>query len=303
MKRIIDWVKIAVLSLMIRISLALKEVEEQFKAQAADLVNGIKREFKRRSSNPLLRKFEQGETDERYVQQYYEILKKADEVVRSTNPDKAAKLADKHGVNIGAKDKWGMRWDHHGFLDPKHKHYGKTLKEIRDLELKERQTQEDAYPVIAMFSNIGELSFLDTTKVVKTEADMLAVPQLAEMAKLKKFPLTVIRKNQSAVNRIEQLCDYVHVKGITSKHFLLEFFIPTKFGLKKHDSESLIFKELVDIDQVWFTDEYGDKHFYKVTGFHKRADHQQYMNEKKELVYRYELIKFKAEIIETLNTL
>jgi len=33
----------------------------------------------------------------------------------------------------------GMRWDHHGFLDPKHKHYGKTLKQIRDLEILERK--------------------------------------------------------------------------------------------------------------------------------------------------------------------
>lgn len=301
MKKIIDWFKILFFTVMIRISLALKEVEDQFKAHAADLVNGIKREFKKRSNNPLLRKFEQGETDERYVQQYYEILKKADEVVRSTNPDKAAKMADKHGVDIGAKDKWGVRWDHHGFLDPKHKHYGKTLKEIRDLEIEERKTQEDAYPVIAMFSNVGELSFLDTTKVVKTEDDLLAVPQLAEMAKLKRFPLTVVRKNPNAVNKIEQLCDYVHVKGVSSKHYILEFFINSKFGLKRFDESTEIFKELIDIEQVWFTDEYGDKHFYKITGFHKRMDHQQYMNEKKELVYRYELIKFKAEIIENLN--
>lgn len=300
MIKIFRLVKTTALIILIRISLALKSVEEQFKAKAADLVNGAKREFKKRNTNPVLRKMEQGVADEVYNQQFYEILKKSDEIVRTSNPDKIAKLADKHGVNIGAKDKWGVRWDHHGFLDPKHKHYGKTLKEIRDLEIEERKTEEDAYPVIAMFSNKVELSFLDTTKVVKTENDMLAIPQLAEMAKLQKFPLTIIRKNLDSVNKIEQLTDYVHVKGVSSKHFILEFFIPMKYGLNKYDETTQIFKELVDIDQVWFSDEYGDKHLYKITGFYKRSNYQQYLNEKKEIKYRYELLKFKAEIIEKL---
>lgn len=300
MIKIFTWIKTTALIILIRISLALKSIEEQFKARTADLVNGAKREFKKRNTNPVLRKMEQGVADEVYNQQFYGILKKSDEIVRTSNPDKIAKLADKHGVNIGAKDKWGVRWDHHGFLDPKHKHYGKTLKEIRDLEIEERKTDDDAYPVIAMFSNKVELSFLDTTKVVKTENDMLAIPQLAEMAKLQKFPLTIIRKNLDSVNKIEQLTDYVHVKGISSKHFILEFFIPMKYGLKKYDETTQIFKELIDIDQVWFSDEYGDKHLYKITGFYKRSDYQQYINEKKEIKYRYELLKFKAEIIEKL---
>lgn len=295
------WVKTAFLMVMIRVSLALRSFEEEFKAQAADLVNGIKREFKKRTSNPLLRKFEQGETDEKYVQEFYEVLKKSDEIVRSTNPDKAAKMADKHGVNIGAKDKWGVRWDHHGFLDPKHKHYGKTLKEIRDLEIEERKHNEDNYPIVAMFQNKAELSFLETTKIVKTEKDILEVGHLYDMAKLQKFPLLIFRKNKDVVNKIEQLTDFVHVKGVSSKHFILEFFIPTKYGLQNFDENSKIFKELIDIDQVWFSDEYGDKHVYKVTSYYKRSKHQEYLNEKKEIKYRYELIKFKGEIIEQIN--
>lgn len=301
MKGIITWIKIAFVSAMIRVSMAMKGVEDDLKAHAADLVNGVKREFKKRTSNPILKKFEQGETDEKYVEAYYTILKKADEVVRSSNPDKAAKLADKHGVNIGAKDKWGVRWDHHGFLDPKHRHYGKTLKEIRDLEIEERKTSEDNYPVVAMFYNKAALSFLDTTKIIQTENDSININDLAEMAKLHKFPLTIIRPNPKVVNRLEQLTDYLHVKGVTSKHFILEFFVPTKFGLNKISNDSPIFKELIDVDQVWFGDEYGDKHYYRVTEFYKRMNHQPYIDDKKEEKFRYELIKFKAELIETLT--
>lgn len=287
-------------SVLLRISIALKSVEEEIRETASDLFIGKRKEFKRRSNNPVLRKMEQGETDERYVQQYYEILKKADDIVISTNPDKAAKMADKHGVNIGAKDKWGMRWDHHGFLDPKHKHYGKTLKEIRDLEIQERKQDEDNYPVIAMFTNKSELSFVQATKVLKSENDSFYIPELFEMAKLQKFPLKIIRKND-VLNRIEQLAEYVHVKSITSKHFIIEMFIPTKFKLDTLPEDGDVMKELTDIQQVWFSDDYGDKHFYKVTSFYKKTKHQKYLDEKKEEKYKYDVLKFKAEIMESFN--
>lgn len=298
MKRVFKYFRMMFTSILIRVALAMHNVETEFKAKVSDLFG--KKEFKKRNNNPVLNKMEQGQTDERYVQQYYEILKKADEVVRSTNPDKAAKMADKYGVNIGAKDRWGVRWDHHGFLDPKHKHYGKTLKEIRDLEIVERQHDEDNYPVIAMFTNKSELSFVQATKVLKDENEQFAIPELHEMAKLQKFPLMVVRTDE-VLNKIEQLVEFVHIKSITSKHYLVEMFIPTKYGIDKYDEDTKIFKELIDIDQVWFADDYGDKHAYRVTSFHRRSKHNEYVDDKGQKKYRYDVIKFSGEIIENLK--
>jgi len=300
MNKITKYIKGVFISIMFRISFALKTVEEELKANAMDLVNSVKREYKKRINNPTLRKMQDGQADEKYNQQYYEILKKADEIVYSSNPDKMEKMADKHGVNIGAKDKWGMRWDHHGFLDPKHKHYGKTLKEIRDLEILERKTLDDNYKVIAMFTNKTELSFVEATKVLKSENDKFAVPELHEMAKLQKFPLKVIRKAE-AVNKIEQLIEFIHVKSITTKHFIVEAFIPVKFGLGRIADDDRIMKELTDIDQIWFSDDYGDRHAYRITSFYKRSKHQEYLNEKKEPKYRFDVLKFKAEIIDVIK--
>ncbi len=298
----VKWIKGVGLSIFIRVSLALKAVEDEFKAQVADLVGGGK-EYKQRNNNPLLKKFEKGQTDERYVQDFYEVLKQADEVVRSTNPDKAAKIADKHGVNIGAKDKWGMRWDHHGFLDPKHKHYGKTLKEIRSLEIEERKmTDEDNYPIVALFTNKSELSFLQTTKVIKSEFDQIGMGDLSKLASMKKFPLIAIRKDINVVNKIEQLVEYVHVKGLTSQHFIIEMFIPYKYGIRNFDNESEVVKQLTDIEQLWFTDEYGDKHAYRITSFKSRKTHLPFVDsvDKKEK-YRFDVFKFNAEMIEMIN--
>jgi hypothetical protein len=286
------------LSLLIRISIALKNVEEDLKANVDDLFGGHKIQYKKRHSNPVLRRMEDGTRDENYMQQFYEVLKKADEFVRSANPDKAAKVADRYGMNIGAKDKWGVRWDHHGFLDPKHKHYGKTLKEIRDLEIQERKLKDDDYPIVTMFTNKSELSFVQATKILHQKEDSFQVPELAEMATKQKFPLMVVRK-ENVVNRIEQLTEFVHIKGITSKHFIIECFIPSKYGLKKYDENSDVFKQLITADQMWFTDDYGDKHAYRITSFYKRTKHIEYV-ENNEEKYRFDVIKFKAEIIEKI---
>ncbi len=298
----IKWFKNVLLIIMIRLSLALKNIDDDLLSTSIHnlLVNKYVVEHKKRHRNPVLNRMEQGQQDEKYVQQYYSILKKADEFVRSTNPEKAAMVADKYGVNIGAKDKWGVRWDHHGFLDPKHKHYGKTLKEIRGLEIQERKLQDDDYPIVVMFSNKSELSFVQSLKILKVNENEHQLPEVAEVAKKQKFPLMVVRSNEKAINKIEQLTEFVHIKSQSSKHFIIECFIPSKYGLKNHDENSEVFKELVDINQIWFNDDYDDKHAYRVTSFYKRTTHINYV-ENDEKKYRYDVLKFKGEIIEVIK--
>lgn len=299
MRYIAQQIKGFFLSLVIRISIALKNVEDDLKANANDLFKGVVIEFKKRHNNPVLRRMEQGTRDERYIQTFYSILKKADEFVRSANPDKAAKVADRYGMNIGKKDKWGVRWDHHGFLDPKHKYYGKTLKEIHDLEIQERKlNDEDNYRIITMFQNKSELSFIQTAKTLREKDAETLVPDVSEMATKQKFPLKVYRKEE-VLNKIEQLAEFVHIKAITDQHFIIETFIPAKYGLSKYETDSDVFKQLLTVNTMYFTDEYGDNHAYKITDFYKRTKHIEY-EEKGEKKYRFDVIKFKGELIEQI---
>jgi hypothetical protein len=55
----------------------------------------------------------------------------------------------------------------------------------------------------------------------------------------------IVRQNNVA-NKIEQLTEFLHVKQIDSKHKILEFFIPQKFGLEKISDDHKIFKEIID---------------------------------------------------------
>src|SRR5579859_6003334 len=90
-------------SLLIRLSIALRNVEDDLRT-TTDLFSKVVIEHRKRHNNPVLRRMEDGVRDERFVQHFYGIVRKADEYVRSTNPDKAAKTADKFGMNVGMKD-------------------------------------------------------------------------------------------------------------------------------------------------------------------------------------------------------
>ncbi|MEW3887702.1 hypothetical protein QOZ60_30645, partial [Pseudomonas aeruginosa] len=83
-----------------------------------------------RHRNPVLEKFYAGQTDEKYIQDYYEILKKADNFIKNATPFKMAVGADRHGMNYGKIDKYGRVYEHFGFYDNKSKHVGKTLNEV-----------------------------------------------------------------------------------------------------------------------------------------------------------------------------
>jgi len=236
--------------------------------------------------------------DEQYVQQFYEILKKADKFLRSANPAKIQRTAGKYGLNYGMKDGFGRRHEHYGFFDDAHRFAGKSLKEVRDLEVAERKLEDDDYPVIIMYQNKKEFSFLESANIILNNDKGFYAPEIHELARMKKYPLTIVRDSEVR-NRIEQLTDYVHVKQISSEHKIVEFFISKKFGLEKISNDDPIFKELINIKQIWFKDEYGDKNAYAVKEFYKRGEYKKYTEKGEINPNGFDIIKFKvSDIIE-----
>lgn len=278
-------------TLYISFFMGMKRLDDELKADPIDLFKTEQRaEIRSRISMDMF--------DEVYVQQFYEILKKADKFLRSSNPAKIQKTAGKFGLNFGIKDNYGRRYEHYGFFDEKHKYYGKSLNEVRDLELKERALDEDNFPVIVMYQNRKEFSFNESAAMIMDHDKGFYAPEIHELARAKRYPLTIVRENK-VVNRIEQLCEFLHVKQITNEHKILEFFIPNKFGVEAIDENDPIFKELINIDQVWFKDEYGDRNSYKVTGFYKRGVYNKLTPKGEPNPSGFDIIKFKAtDIIE-----
>ena len=295
------WVYLAIHSIILRISIALYNTEQEIlKADPNDLDERNKNHQRMQHRNPLVEKMLQGQRDEQFVQDYYEVLKKADKFLRTSSPEKIAMAADKYGMNFGQKDKWGRRFEHYGFYDPKSKNYGKTMAEVMELEVKERKTQDDDFPLEFMFDNAPiEHGIAKDEQIVETMRDVSATGFEAmnsyEKAKQRKFPLVVIR-NGEVSNKIEQLTHYLHVKKVNSKHRILEFFIPAKYKTFDIDEKNDIFAEITNVEQIWLRDEYGGRYGYTVTGYRKRLLQtvSVTVDEKTVDEPRYEVIKLNA---------
>jgi len=316
MAKIIEWLRLGFLWItlfihgwIMRISIALYATEEQIlKADPNDLDEKNKNVQRMRHRNPVLEKMLQGQRDEQFVQDYYEILKKADKFLRTATPEKIAMTADKYGMNFGQKDRWGRRYEHYGFYDPKSKNYGKTMAEVMAAEVEERRTKDDDFPLEFMFDNSPITDTLAKSNfIVETKRDVSATGfeglNSYEAAKARKFPLQVIREDDEVANKIEQLTDYLHVKKINSQHRILEFFIPVKYKSFEFSEESDIFAELVNIKQVWLTDEYGGRYGYSIDGYRKRIMHTIEVTKDGETVEEpiYEIIKLNGKLIENLQ--
>lgn len=289
MDKIVTKVKNLFYTTVISISFALKRIDDELRADPLDLFKIEKRQEIRN----LFEKF-----DENYRQYFYEVLKKADKFLRTANPAKIQRTAGKYGLNYGMKDQFGRRFEHYGFFDEKHKYAGKSIQEVRELEVAEKTLEDDKYPVIIMYQNKKEFSFSESAAMILNHDKGLYAPEIHELARMKKYPLTIVRESEVR-NRIEQLTEFLHVKQISSQHKILEFFIPKKFKLEQVPDEDPIFKELINIQQVWFKDEYGDRNSYRVTSFYKRGEYKKY-TEKGELNPNgFDILKFYAtDIIE-----
>ena len=277
---------------MLYISIALFNTENEIlKADPNNLGEKNKYVQRMRHRNPVLEKFYAGQTDEKYVQDYYEILKKADLYMKNATPFKMAVGADRHGMNYGKEDKYGRVHEHFGFYDVKSKHAGKTLNEVIQEEMINRRTTDDDYELLHIFDNkpidTGLLKLPDDI----SDNVSFSVEDLITKAKTIEFPMKVYRNDNEIVNKIEQITEFLHVKKIGFDFVLLEFFIPLKFKTNTIDEESKIFKELTDLDQIFFKDRYGKMIAFKVNDYVKRINYND----------THEVFKFNGNIMEVKN--
>lgn len=264
---------------MTYISISLYNTEiDILKADPNDLKESDKKIQRMRHRNQTLEKFYAGQRDEKYVQDYYEILKKADKFIRTATPHKMAVAADKHGSNYGQKDIYGRRYEHYGFFDDKHKHAGKTLGEVLELEYHERKTNDDDYELLYIFNNkpieTGFVKVLDVLEETdKENVDFeYEVVDIFRKSKQFEFPMKADRDTE-VVNKIEELTEYLHVKKIGFEYRQLEFFIPLKFKTNEIDENSEIFFEISNIKSIFVKNEYGELIGFGVNKFKKRIIH------------------------------
>ncbi len=305
-EKIILWIYIKIHTIFINISIALFNVEQEIlKADPNINDEGSKKVTRKRHRNQLLEKFYAGQRDEKYVQEYYELLRKADKFMRKSTARQIGAAADKHlrfegqdysnsnGIEI--KDKYGRRYSHFGFFDDSHKHAGKTLGEVLELEMKERRTKDDEYEILYIFNNkpveIGFSKILNITKNIEEEpvikSDNAIIHQAVDWvveneremvdvftkSKQYEFPIKVYRENENAVNKIEQLTEFLHIKKIAFEKRQLEFFIPLKYKIDKIENNSEIFEEITNINSIFVRDEYGEMIGFRIDNFVKRINY------------------------------
>jgi len=291
LKRAYIWTYITIHTIIINISIALFNTEQEIlKADPNDLQERDKNETRMRSRNQTLEKFYAGTTDEKYVKDYYEVLKKADKFMRTATPYQMAVAADKHAKSYGQELEagGGVRYEHFGFYDPKHKHAGKTLQEVLIKEYEERRMKDDDYEILAIFNNkpieVGLVKAFDLIKKSDKEEDKFEVMDMIEKSKTFEFPIKVVRDDETCQNKIEQLSEFLHVKKIGFEYRQLEFFIPLKFKSVEITEDSEIFKELINIKEVYLRSTYGELIGFGIIKYFKRITYND----------THEVLKFEA---------
>ncbi len=272
--RLVIWLYIQIHSIFIRIGIALHNTEADILSARDGYSEKDKSKIKYIRS-PLLQKFDAGVRDEKYVKDYYELLKKVDRFIRKATPREMAVAADKHGTNYGMKDQYGRRYEHYGFFDEKHKHKGKTIGEVIALEFEERRTKDDDYELLHILNNRPiEVGLANIMDILEKHDDINAdfeykVVDVFKKSKQFQFPIKINRVIES-VNKIEQLTEFLHIKKIGFDYRQLEFFIPLKFKTINVEEGSDIFNDLININNLYVKDEYGELMGFSINKFAKR---------------------------------
>jgi len=145
-----------------------------------------------------------------------------------------------------------------------------------ELEFEERRTKDDNYELLGIFNNIpievGLVNIMDVIEKTKKEnVDFeYEVQDIFKKSKQFEFPIKVNRDNENIINKIEQLTEFLHIKKIGFEHRQLEFFIPLKFKTELVEENSDIFKEIINIKEIFIRDEYGKLIGFGITKYIKR---------------------------------
>lgn len=273
-----DSVKNLVISALLNSSMAMKNVEQDIRT-VEDMPShqiGLpqnQRQFRRQSPQQLLESMRQGKFNQQYVEYYYEILKRADDLVLNSTPEQMRLLAERYGMG----DQATARYNH---LAKKERIVfdGRDRNQYQREQMNSRVTSDDNFQIERMVTNRKNLkNVLDHAMGAKPIYD---------------YSIKVQRMFQTQYN-VEQITEYVHVKILQSEYNgrLLEFYIPKGQGVRNLQvSNVAIFNELTNITGVAFSDDYGNLTYYRVHGFYKLGEKGM-----------YDVLKFKANIIENVG--
>ena len=96
-QKILLWIYIKIQTILINISIALYRTEEEvLKAPQLDVGEDGKIIQRKLHHNPLLEKFYAGQRDEKYVQDYYELLVKADKFLHTARSEEHTSELQSH---------------------------------------------------------------------------------------------------------------------------------------------------------------------------------------------------------------
>lgn len=279
-KKIIFWIYLKLHTMSYYIGISQHNIgQDILKIDPFDIKEGDKKIQRMRSRSQLLEKFYAGKRDEKIIQHFYEVLKKADSFMRNASAHKMAVAADKYGTNYGMEDIYGRKHEHYGFFDDKHKHAGKTLGEVLEMEMEDRRTKDDNFKIAYILNNkpieVGLTKITDVIKETeKEDADFeYEVADILYKSKQFEFPLKPIRNDKNVINKIEELTEYLHVKKIGDEMIQLEFFIPLKFKTDKIEDNSEIFLDIININGIFAKDIYGDMKWFGINKYIKRIIH------------------------------
>ncbi len=155
---------------------------------------------------------------------------------------------------------------------------GKTISERKNETMKNIGTRDDKYDIEKIVSNKRSI-------INEMEYSLGAKPEY-------KFTIS-IRRNNQIINKIEEITEVVHIKEIQSQTNgrIVEFFIPKKFKLKSFGDNTLIMHEMKNNGEyLSFKDKYGEFSEYKLNGFYKISE-----------IDQYDVIKYNATKIENIG--
>jgi hypothetical protein len=273
-KKILLWVYLKMHLSAFNVSLAMREVEiDILKTNQNNLKESDKKIQRMRHRNNMLEQFYAGIRNEKTIESYYEILKKADHFIKTSTPHKIAVATDKH-LRFDEKDQYGKRFAITGFFDEKHKHAGKTIAEVLELEYQERRTNDDKYELLYIFNNKPiEVGLAKVMDIIEEKGDnVFEVKDIESKSKQFEFPIKAFRDNY-VVNKIEQLAECVHIKQTSFEYRQLEFFIPLKYGTSEIEEGSQIFEDLINIKGIYVKNDYGEQLGFGILKLIKRIKH------------------------------
>lgn len=221
-----NYIKKLFVSFFIRVSLTLSKLENDLLKNSKDrLYSGDGSEVDN-IQNELLRSLRKGEYNKEYVDKFYKILKKSDNILQG---DKFTlkNISKKHGMNEGNQDLVFYLNSDISYCNSK---------------TEQRYNSKDGYELESIIKNTIEV--VNPLEVLEGE---------------KPIKITKIKsKNSERENKIEEYTEYLHIKKYEGSFKLLEFYINKDVNLIK------LIDSFKNTDNIYFKDSYGDYNEFKL---------------------------------------